>query len=31
VGYGTGPEKWIAKAIFTFTPPEDSPAIPSPR
>jgi hypothetical protein len=31
VGYGTGPEKWIAKAIFTFTPPEESPQLPAPR
>jgi hypothetical protein len=25
VGYGTGPEKWIVKAIFTIDPPEKSP------
>ena len=29
VGYGTGPEKWIVKAIFTFAPPEESPALPT--
>jgi hypothetical protein len=25
VGYGTGPEKWIVKAIFEVSPPEKSP------
>ena len=29
VGYGTGPDKWIVKAIFTFAPPEESPALPT--
>ncbi|HUM12173.1 MAG TPA: hypothetical protein VLT82_14605 [Myxococcaceae bacterium] len=31
VGYGTGPEKWIVKAILTFTPPEQTPEPPQPR
>lgn len=31
VGYGTGPEKWIVKAIFTFAPPEQPPGEVGPR
>ena len=30
VGYGTGPEKWIVKAIFEISPPEKPPS-PPPR
>ena len=29
VGYGTGPEKWIVKAIFTFAPSEAPPPVTS--